>query len=86
MKELNNIAKLLGEKNEQKLKDSITDLLINRFEDDLNDMCCYMIDYDQLFDEIRDEVKATLKSKVAKVYMEKAEAKFTELFEESFGE
>ena len=82
MKDFNNIVKLLGENNEQKLKDTITDLLIDRFEDDLNDMSCYMIDYDQLFDEIRDEVKSVLKDKVAKVYLAKAEAKFNELFGE----
>lgn len=80
MKDFNNIVKLLGENNEQKLKDTITDLLIDRFEDDLNDMGCYMIDYEQLFDEIRDEVKSTIKDKVAKVYLAKAEDKFNELF------
>lgn len=82
MKEFNNIAKLLGAENEKKLKDSITELLIERFEDDLNDMACYMIDYEQLFDEIQNEVKAVLKDKISKAYMEKAEAKFNELFGE----
>ena len=81
MEELTKIAKLLGEENEKKLKDSITDMLIERFESDLDDMGCYMIDYEALFDEIRKEVKSAMKDKVTKMYMAKAEEKFSELFE-----
>lgn len=81
MKELVKIVELLGEENEKRLKDTITDLLIEQVENDLNDMSCYMIDYESLFDEIRDEVKNNLKTKFTKKYMEKAERKFSELFE-----
>lgn len=81
MEELTKIAKLLGEENEKKLKDSITDLLIERFMEDLDDMGCYMIDYEQLFDEVRVEVESVMKNKIMKMYMEKAEKKFSELFE-----
>lgn len=86
MKELTKIAEFLGEENEKKLRDNITDILIERFEEDLDDMNCYMIDYDCLFDEIQNEVRNALKTKIAKKYMEKAEQKFSELFKESFGE
>lgn len=81
MEELTKIAKLLGEENEKKLRDSMTDILIERFEEDLNDMNCYLIDYEALFDEIRKEVKSVMKDKVTKMYMAKAEEKFSELFE-----
>ena len=84
MKELVKIAELLGEENEKKLKESITDMLIERFEEDLDDMNYYMMDYESLFDEIRIEVKNVLKTKITKKYMEKAEQRFSELFEESF--
>lgn len=78
---LSNLAKLLGEENEKKFKDAMTDLLIKQFEDDLENMSCYMIDYEEVFDDVRKEVKSIMKDKIAKAYMGKAEAKFAELFE-----
>lgn len=80
MKDLTNLVKILGEDNEKRLKDAITDLLINQFEDDLESMTYYMFDYDEIFDEVRKEVKSIMKDKISKVYLEKAEAKFNELF------
>ena len=77
------IAKLLGEENVKKLKDSITNALIERCIDELNDMNIWVIDYEQLFDEIQDEVKAVMKDKIMKKYIEMAEGKFSELFEKN---
>lgn len=82
MKELTKIAKLLGEENEKKLKDAITDLLIHQFEDDLENMAEYMCDYDAIFDEVRENVTSIMKDKIVKAYIAKAEAKFNELFGE----
>lgn len=82
MKELTGIMKLLGEENEKRLKDTITDLLINQFEDDLQNMTDYMCDYDEIFDEVRKEVTSIMKEKIKMIYLEKAEAKFNELFVE----
>ena len=80
MENLSKIAKLLGEDNEKRLKDAMTDLLISQFEDDLENMTDYMFDYDEIFDEVRKEVTVIMKDKIAKAYMAKAEAKFNELF------
>lgn len=77
------IAKLLGEENVQKLRDSITDALIERCKDELDDMAIWVIDYEQLFDEIQDEVKAVMKDMIMKKYLEMAKGKFSELFEEN---
>lgn len=82
MENLTKIAKLLGEENEKKLKDTITDLLIQQFENDLHDMSEYMFDYEEIFDKVREEVTAIMKDKIAKAYIAKAEAKFKELFGE----
>lgn len=75
------IAKLLGEENVQKLRDSITDALIERCKDELDDMAIWVIDYEQLFDEIQDEVKAIMKNMIMNKYLEMAKGKFSELFE-----
>ena len=80
MKNLTEFAKLLGEDNEKRLKDAITDLLIQQFEDDLQNMSVYMCDYECIFDEVSKEVTAIMKDKIAKAYLAKAEANFNELF------
>ena len=80
MENLTKMAKLLGEENEKRLKDAITDLLIHQFEDDLENMTEYMFDYDEIFDEVRKEVTSIMKDKICKAYLAKAEAKFNELF------
>lgn len=82
MKELTKLAMLLGEDNEKRFKDAITDLLINQFEDDLQNMTDYMCDYDEIFDEVRKEVTSIMKEKIKMIYLEKAETKFNELFGE----
>jgi hypothetical protein len=75
------VAKLLGEENVSRLKDTVTDLLIKRCEDELEDMSIYMIDYENLFEEIEDEVKAIVKDRIKQMYLEKADAKISKLFE-----
>jgi hypothetical protein len=74
------IAKLLGEENVEKIKNSVTDMLIDRCREELEDMAIYMVDYERMFDEIQDEVKAIMKNRIKNKYLEMAEGKFSELF------
>lgn len=76
------VAKLLGEENVNRLKDTVTDLLIKRCEDELEDMAIYMIDYEKLFEEVEAEVRAIVKDKIKQIYLEKAEDKISKLFAE----
>lgn len=76
------VAKLLGEENVNRLKDTVTDLLIKRCEDELEDMAIYMIDYENLFEEVEEEVRAIVKDKIKQIYLEKAEDKISKLFAE----
>lgn len=82
MKELTKLAALLGEENEKRFKDAMTDLLIHQFEDDLANISEYMCDYEEIFDEVREEVTSIMKDKIKMAYLEKAKAKFAELFGE----
>ena len=79
MENISKIAKLLGEENEKRLKDAITDLLINQFQDDLENMTEYMCDYDEIFEEVRKEVTLIMKDRIMKDYVAKAEAKLNEI-------
>lgn len=74
------VAKLLGEENVEKIKNSVTDMLIDRCREELEDMAIYMVDYERMFDEIQDEVKAIMKNKIKNKYLEMAEEKFSKLF------
>lgn len=74
------VAKLLGEENVNRLKDTVTDLLIKRCEDELEDMAIYMIDYENLFEEVEAEVRAIVKDKIKQIYLEKAEDNISKLF------
>jgi hypothetical protein len=81
MDDITAIAKLFGKKNEQRLKDTIIDMMIERVQDELNDFDSYLFDYDALFNEIQDETKTAIKKKYMKKYMEKVDKKFEDMFE-----
>lgn len=81
MAQLNELAKLLGENNERRLKDGITDLLLEQVADELRDNYDYLIDYNHLFDEVIDEIREEFKSRVREKYIGMMEEKFSELFE-----
>jgi hypothetical protein len=81
MEKVLEVAKLLGEENVNRLKDTVTDLLIKRCEDELEDMAIYMVDYEGLFAEVEAEVRAIVKNRIMQMYLEKAEGKISKLFE-----
>lgn len=81
MEKLTAFTKLLGEENEKKFRDRVTELLIEQVESDLENMYCYLIDFESMFEEIREDVMEDTKRKVAERYKKKVEEKFSELFE-----
>jgi hypothetical protein len=76
------VAKLLGEENVNRLKDTVTDLLIKRCEDELNDMAIYMVDYEQLFAEVENEVRSIVKDRIMQLYLKEAEHRISQLAEQ----
>ena len=83
MEELLAITKVLGEENAIRFKDAVTDLLIEQVKDDLENLSNYLIDWEELFDEIRAEIKEEFREKVRTMYMTAAEQKLSEVFCES---
>lgn len=75
------IAALLGEDNVNRLRDGITDLLLEQVSQELNDMSAWLIDFESLLDEIRDEVKADIKKKILPQYLKAVETKVDALFQ-----
>lgn len=86
MENIIKIAQLLGEDNEKRLKDSITDLLIKRVEDDLNDYHDWIVDLDYLYDKVNKEIQETVKDKMVKFYTEKFEEKLNKILNKQFEE
>lgn len=80
MEKILKIAELLGEENAQKIKDEITEILIEYLKNDLDSMCDYIIGYEELFGEVREQVFANVKDKMVKKYTSEIENKFEELF------
>lgn len=80
MEELLAITKVLGEENEKRFKDAVTDLLIEQVKGDLENMCNYLIDWEELFEEIRSEIKDEFRDKVREKYLRVAEEKLSEVF------
>ena len=74
------ITKILGEDNEKRFKDAVTDLLIEQVKGDLESVCSYLIDWEELMDEIRDEIKEEFREKIREKYMKVAEEKLSDVF------
>ena len=70
MKDLTNIISLLGEENEKRLKDGITDLLLQQVERDIADKYeyNYIIAFDELFEEVRAQIEEEFKETLAEKY------------------
>lgn len=80
MEKILKIAELLGEENTQKIKDEISKILLDYLKSDLDNMCDYIIDYEELFKDVRKEVFANVRDKMIKKYTAEIEKKFDELF------
>lgn len=67
-KEMMQIAALLGEENEQRLKDAVTDAMIRAAEKNIAEWMnrYYMMDFRELFSENEEDVKAEVKKRIMK--------------------
>lgn len=73
--ELKAIIGLLGEKNVEKIKDGITDMILNRVKEEIEESYNYFIDTECMFDEVCAEIREELKDKMKDTYMKKLEEK-----------
>ena len=81
MENLIAITNLLGEDNEKRLKDAITDMIIRRIEEDLDNYDGWIVDFEYLHDEIDREVRNNVKDKMIRKYTEKIERNLNILFD-----
>ena len=84
MSELSSVVELLGKDNEKRLKDGITDLLLQQFEHDLEDKYKYdyIVSFDSIFDEVKREIEEDLKMMMITAYKEKFEKRLEKLLRE----
>ena len=74
------IAELLGEDNAQKLKDGITEMLLDYVRANLENFSEYLLNFEKLFDEVCEEVSDKVKDKMIKKYTKEVGKKFEEAF------
>lgn len=84
MENLTNIINILGEENEKRLKDGITDLLLRQVEKDLEDRYEYeyIVTFDDIYEEVNKQVKEELKEKLTNKYRELMNKKMSDIFVE----
>ena len=72
MENLTSIANLLGEDNEKRLKDGITDLLLEQVGRDIEDkyQYDYIIAFDDIYEEVKRDIEIEFKEKLAHKYRE----------------
>lgn len=81
MEELKQIVWLLGEENEQKIKNAITEMIIDNMQQNIDDMSVWLIDFETMFDEIREEIKDDIKKKVVNKYLDAVSKKVDEFID-----
>ena len=84
MENLMSIARIIGEENEQKIKDGITNAILELVNRDLEGFgeYGYIVNFEKLFEEIEIEVEKRVKEKVVNMYTAKLEEKFAEWIKE----
>ena len=82
MEELTGIMRLLGEENEKRLKDGITDLLLQQVERDLEDKYRYefILAFDDIYEEVKEQIEEEFKEKLAEKYREQMNKEFEKMF------
>lgn len=82
MKELTNIAELLGKENEKKLKDGVTDILLRQIEQDMEDRYKYdyIIAFDDIFEEVKKQIEKEFKEKLVEKYRERMNKELEKIF------
>lgn len=70
LRDLSFIATLLGEDNEKRLKDGITDLLLRQVEMDLEDKYRYdfILAFDDIYKDVKEEIEEEFREKLTKKY------------------
>lgn len=76
---------LLGAENEERLKDEIIKIIIDRVEDDLTDYD-YLFNYDRMCREIEDEITAEVKAKVREKVMAKLDEQIDDMCDRIFND
>ena len=84
MENLTGIMKLLGEENEKRLKDGITDLLLHQVEKDLEDEYeyDYILAFENIYEEAKREIENEFKEKLIVKYRERMDAELKNIFGE----
>ena len=75
MENITQIANLLGEDNEKRLKDKITDLIMeDRYKYD------YILAFDSIYEEVKEKIEEEFKEKLMEKYRERMNKELEKIF------
>lgn len=82
MENISAAIELLGENNVKRLQDGIVDILLHQIETDINERYHYdyIIDFDDIMEEVQKEARQEIKEKVKAMYVKRLDKVAEKLF------
>lgn len=83
MESVNALVKLLGEENQAKIKNELTDFIIQECKDEIQDrdFCLILHDVDRLMEDLYEEIYGELKNTLKEMYIKRISEQFDEIIQ-----
>lgn len=83
MESVNALVGILGEENQEKIKNELTDFIIQECKDEIQDRDFYLIlhDVDRLMEDLYEEIYGELKSTLKEMYVKRISEQFDEIIQ-----
>ena len=83
MESVNALAKMLGEENQAKIKNELTDFIIQECKDEIQDRDFYLISHnvDRLMEDLYAEIRYELKNTLKEMYIARINKQFDEVIQ-----
>lgn len=76
-----NLVEMLGEENREKIKNELTDFIIQECKDEIQDRDIYLTlhNVDRLMEDLYEEIRYELKDTLKEMYIKRIDEQFTEV-------
>jgi|GEM_PF-4249059 hypothetical protein len=83
MESVNALVGILGEENQEKIKNELTDFIIQECEEEIQDrdFCLILHDVDRLMEDLYEEIYGELKNTLKEMYVKRISEQFDEIIQ-----
>lgn len=83
MEPINALVEILGEENQERIKNELTDFIIQECKDEIQDRDVYLISHnvDQLMEDLYAEIRYELKNTLKEMYIKRINEQFNEIIQ-----